>query len=644
MPKPSEQAAAAELAEPVSARDGAQVAEPAGGRLAAPERGESGVVPGARVSHAAWLSNLVLLAVGTVPAKGQSPTATLIVNGEPAKDVQVEALRFKPPGARHEIGVVIVALFGSVTPQEAVEIGFGDGPTLRTETEPETAVRQALAMLSAAERDRVLEFIVTVAAPHVGGREQIELAESLRLLRDALRETLPRCVMTEARLPRLNVESVYRIDGISFFATGWMREEDGAIERLTVVAPEGVAVELFDRVFRTKRPDVSATYKAPRADDKPGFVVHFTLPRGGQLDDGWLFEVENADGGSWEAVGPSVRRDLADARSAILGELDRVNDRSAPALLDHLIPAVSSLQAQLAEQVEVEVDEEIGTVPAAPVTSIVVPLYGRIDLVQHQLASFADDSEMRAVELVYVLDSPELADALLAQTGDLHEIYRVPFRVVVLNRNGGYSVVNNIGAQRVRGRLLLLLNSDVLAGETGWVSQLTDCYDATGGIGALGPKLIFDDGSLQHAGLYFRRLSGSTPWENAHYYKGMHADLTVANVKRRVPALTGACMMIDRELYLEQGGLSSAYIQGDCEDSDLCLRLTAAGRENWYLPQVELYHLEGRSYLTEARQVNARYNAWLQTRRWGSLIESLMSEPRFDPAAPHSEPTPPDAQ
>ena len=90
---------------------------------------------------------------------------------------------------------------------------------------------------------------------------------------------------------------------------------------------------------------------------------------------------------------------------------------------------------------------------------------------------------------------------------------------------------------------------------------------------------------------------------------------------RPVPAVTGACLMIDSELYKRFGGLRGIYVQGDYEDSDLCLRLIEAGYENWYLPDVELYHLEGQSYALAARQLNGRYNTWLHTRLWKKRIE-----------------------
>jgi GT2 family glycosyltransferase len=65
-------------------------------------------------------------------------------------------------------------------------------------------------------------------------------------------------------------------------------------------------------------------------------------------------------------------------------------------------------------------------------------------------------------------------------------------------------------------------------------------------------------------------------------------------------------------------------VRGDYEDFDLCLRLSADGLENWYFPGVELYHLEGQSYTSEARRPANRYNMWLHSHLWGDRIAALM--------------------
>ena len=148
---------------------------------------------------------------------------------------------------------------------------------------------------------------------------------------------------------------------------------------------------------------------------------------------------------------------------------------------------------------------QYGTPSESPEVSIIVPLYQRIDFLEQQLAQFVHDPEILQAELIYVLDSPELADNLRDTAAQLHALYRVPFRVVMLEANAGFSGVNNVGARLARGRLLLLLNSDVLPDKPGWLGKMIRFYDSTPGIGALAPKLLYEDDSLQHAGLYFYR-------------------------------------------------------------------------------------------------------------------------------------------
>ena len=252
--------------------------------------------------------------------------------------------------------------------------------------------------------------------------------------------------------------------------------------------------------------------------------------------------------------------------------------------------------------------------------SIVVPLYKRLDFLEQQLAQFVLDPEMRDVDVIYVLDSPEDAEYLHAFALQLYRLYSVPFRLATLTRNGGFSAANNLGASLARAPFLLLLNSDVLPDRPGWLGQLVSFYDSTPRIGALSPMLLYEDDTLQFAGLYFDRPEGAHIWSNEHFYKGLHRDLPAANQARPVPAVTGACLLISTELFRRFGGLRGFYVQGDYEDSDLCLRLAEAGYESWYYPDVALYHLEGQSYPSDLRGVTSEFNMWVHTHLWAERL------------------------
>jgi GT2 family glycosyltransferase len=593
------------------------------------------------INDLSWLSADVLLATICARREGYDLELIASISGD-AVELQARWLCYRSADPKHAVRAVVVASLRKAPRDRHLEItlksgreqvSVGPAPAAALGVDLRTSIRENLASLDVKSRAQIMDFLVNATAELGSDMDRRRLSRNLFTLRGALREPSPRALVLRDELQGLNVEAIVRLDGTSFFVRGWMRDEQAQIVRLTAVSPEGERVSLLDELFTFRRPDVDQLYGTPvEGEEKCGFLAYFTLDAPSQLQRGWILEMENAAGVATEVEAPEVMLDPVAGRATIVSELAGEPGPDSP-LMDHVVPAVTRLQERLAGAVEIERVEQFGDAPVEPTVSLVVPLYQRIDLLGHQLASFADDRDLLQADLIYVLDSPELREKLFALAADLHEIYRVPFRIAEASRNGGFSVANNLGASLASGRLLLLLNSDVLPAEAGWLRRLADFHDSNPKVAAVAPKLLFDDNTLQHAGLYWRRPGQHAAWENAHYFKGLHRDLAAANVARPVPAATAACLLISTDLYRELGGLRSIYIQGDYEDSDLCLRLREAGYETWYLPEVELYHLEGRSYDTSVRQTNARYNSWLHTRLWGEQIEKMMSEQRFAPVA-----------
>jgi GT2 family glycosyltransferase len=591
------------------------------------------------VRSGAWLAADILLAVVDFePSDGADTSVSAMIDGSPIPaEARFEWLpQFENEHRRRAIFTVRVGL--PRLDSSPIELAFASGSSTASlgpasasalGVELRTLVREHLAGLDAETRARIMTFVLAAADRHDSSVDPNGLSESLTLLRDALRDPHPRIGLGSDEPRSLRIDNLVRIDERSFFVHGWMRDEQAPIVRLTAVSPEGARVEMLEPMATVRRSDQDKFFPDTNGSAKLGFVCSLALDAPSRLSAGWIFELENAAGAVVDVEASKPIEDLVRARDAIVSTLELERSPMSP-VAEHVLPVVARLQEHLASMVEVDHVERFGQAARSPDVSIVVPLYKRVDLLQHQLTQFASDPELSEADLIYVLDSPELAEATLAEAVRLFELYRVPFRIATLSRNGGFAVANNRGASLADGRLLVLLNSDVLPATSGWLGRLTSFHNATPRIGALGPKLLFEDDSLQHAGLYFRRSAAWAAWENAHYFKGLHRDLPAANVPRPVPAVTAACLMIKRDLYREFDGMRSIYIQGDYEDSDLCLRLGEAGYENWYRPEVALYHLEGRSYTTAARQANARYNTWLQTSLWGGQIERLMSA--HDPA------------
>ncbi len=457
-------------------------------------------------------------------------------------------------------------------------------------------------------------------------RARRRLSDSLFEIREIVRRPLPTAVVDPVEPRAAQVDAIWRLDDRAFYLEGWIKTEGGELTSLVAMSPEGERVELVESAFRYARSDVAdfySTHGEERA--KPsGFIACFELRHPSVREDGWILEVRDSDGAAMEVRMPPVLQDEASARSTILADfaLEPLGEQELKRR--HIAPALSHLEARRLRDVELDTVDQHGVPPPDPIVSIIVPLYRRVEFLEHQLAQFVHDAEIAASDLVYVLDSPEDGPYLRELAHQLHRLYRIPFRLAVLTRNGGFSAVNNLGASLARGRLLLLLNSDVLPERPGWLGEMVRFYDGTPAIGALSPKLLYEDESIQHAGIYFDRPAGGHVWSNEHFFKGLHRDLAAANESRPVPAVTGACLLVSKELYETVGGLRATYIQGDYEDSDLCLRLAQLGRSSWYLASVALYHLEGQSYPSSERELVSNYNKWLHTSQWNEEIVRLV--------------------
>jgi GT2 family glycosyltransferase len=504
------------------------------------------------------------------------------------------------------------------------ELAEGDVADSAAQIGLEELLDQVGPELEQRDRSELFDFILTNALGDLEKPGGVALARALCLVRDRLWSPLPGLQGEPDVGAVVTVDAVAAMDDRSFWFVGWSRDGDDPLSRLEVVSPEGQRAKLLDGAYRFVRPDVrdSLTAAGVRSTQKHGFAKYVELPAPSPLNDGWLCELRNPAGSGFQTVVPRVTRDHLAAYNMIT---ELAGDQLDVGVMrrDQGYPALQRLQARISGSTRVESVVDYGEPPASPETSIVVPLYERIDFFEHQVAQLWQDPEIFASELIFVLDSPELAEPLARLAAGIHALYGLPFKIATLNRNAGYSTANNLAVELTTGRLLVLLNSDVLPAGPGWLGRMAQFYDATPEIGALGPKLLYEDDSIQHAGMYFKRDPATGYWENQHYFKGFSRSLPAAGVSRPVPAVTGACLMVERTLWDQLEGLRDAYVQGGYEDSDFCLRTLAAGRWNWYLANVELYHLEAQSFPIGARRAN-HYNAWLQTHLWDSRIEEVM--------------------
>jgi GT2 family glycosyltransferase len=242
--------------------------------------------------------------------------------------------------------------------------------------------------------------------------------------------------------------------------------------------------------------------------------------------------------------------------------------------------------------------------------SIVIPVFNREDLTRQCLATLpptlagAGDGETIVVDN----GSDPATAAVLAE---------FPWvRVIRNERNLGFAAACNAGARAARGRIVVHLNNDTVA-KPGWLAtMLAHFADPT--VGIVGARLYFPDGTLQHAGVvsFAQRLSpdGFGPYHLMWKFPGATAS---AARRRDFDVVTGACLAVPRDLFLELGGFATVYWNG-YEDVDFCLQVRALGRRVVYEPAAELTHFESQSGVQRKRRL--LHNVRELAARWAQRV------------------------
>jgi GT2 family glycosyltransferase len=236
--------------------------------------------------------------------------------------------------------------------------------------------------------------------------------------------------------------------------------------------------------------------------------------------------------------------------------------------------------------------------------SFIIPLYNCLPLTQAMLASLqATLPAGLAHEIIFVDDgSSDGTRAWLATRS------APPFRVLLNERNLGYAVGNNRAAAIARGELLALLNNDLVL-TPGWLEPMLAAHTALGPRAGLVGNVQLDakSGVVDHAGLVLNSTGKPVHLRHLPPWWSLARQPT-----REVPAVTGACLLVARELWTLLGGLDEAYINGG-EDIDLGFRARALGRVNAVALRSVIHHHVSSS---PGRKARDEQNSHRLARRW----------------------------
>jgi GT2 family glycosyltransferase len=230
-----------------------------------------------------------------------------------------------------------------------------------------------------------------------------------------------------------------------------------------------------------------------------------------------------------------------------------------------------------------------------PLVSIVIPTNGQVRdvrfepvvLVVNCVRGILERSSYDNYEIVVVYD--EGMDGSILR--ELRELAGERLRLVEFTGPFDFSKKINAGAVRSKGEHLLLLNDDIEVTTPNWLERMV-MYSDHEGVGAVGGRLVWGDGRLQHVGITFE---DSLPH---HHYRGFSGEFkgyaNAVRIARDVLGVTGACLMTPRDLFEELGGLTSTF-PVNFNDVDYCLKVHTRGQRIVYDPDLLMYHFESSS-------------------------------------------------
>jgi GT2 family glycosyltransferase len=242
--------------------------------------------------------------------------------------------------------------------------------------------------------------------------------------------------------------------------------------------------------------------------------------------------------------------------------------------------------------------------------SFIIPLYNCLPLTQAMVESLRATLPAGLSHEIILVD-----DGSTDGTRDWLATLREPFRVVLNERNLGYAVANNRGAMLASGELLGLLNNDLIL-LPGWLEPMLAAHAALGArAGVVGNvQLEARTGMLDHAGIIINRTGKPV---HARRLPGRWSR--VFSRVRKVPAVTGACLLIGRALWHQLGGFDEGFVNGG-EDVDLCFRARAAGRDTVVVFESVIRHHISSS---AGRKLRDEENSYRLARRWNREFIAL---------------------
>lgn len=262
----------------------------------------------------------------------------------------------------------------------------------------------------------------------------------------------------------------------------------------------------------------------------------------------------------------------------------------------------------------------------APRVSLIIPTRDRTDLLRRCLDTLRACTDWPVLEII-VADNDSRLPASVAY---LREIERQGIRVLPAPGPFNFSAINNAAVAAARGEIVGLINNDIEALHRGWLDEIVS-HLLQPGVGAVGAKLLWPNGMVQHGGVLLGSGFAAGHFGN-HLADADWGQQGRNQLLQQVGAVTAACLFLRKADYLAVGGMDAHAFPVAFNDVDLCLKLRSRGLRIIWTPHARLLHAESASRGhedTPPKQARARREMEALRQRWGA---ALMSDPAYHPS------------
>ncbi len=264
-------------------------------------------------------------------------------------------------------------------------------------------------------------------------------------------------------------------------------------------------------------------------------------------------------------------------------------------------------------------------VPApAPLVTIIVPTRDKLEILRACIESVCTRTDYPNFEIC-IIDNRSVEPETLAWLRDVAADPRI--RVLRDDRDFNYSALNNRAVAQAAGSVVVLLNNDIEVIAPDWLTEMVS-HALRPEIGAVGAKLLYPNGMVQHAGVVLG--IGGVAGHVHRYLDGKDPGyMNRAMVTQNLSVVTAACLAVRKAVYEEVGGLDEENLHVAFNDVDFCIRLTRAGYRNLFTPHALLTHHEslsrGHDDTPHKKAIFEREFGYMK-RRWGPF-----RDPAYNP-------------